>query len=230
VETYQKLSEIDVSKHIEKKGSFSYLSWPFAVHQLRLAAPFAVWEVKRFEGKPYLHTELGYFVEVSVTVDGIELSQIHPVLNARNQPILAPTPFDINTSIQRCLVKAIALHGLGLSIYAGEDLISAPSEKRATGPGNASQGPDLSTMEEQLDSLEPEIKKLALERYQSIMAAAKVESWVMASNLFYSLDNDSKLLVWEMLKQFPAVRRQIKQHSDKAPSSPDYVPGEDHGE
>ena len=50
------------------------------------------------------------------------VTQIHPVLDARNRPILAPSSFDINTSIQRCLVKATALHGLGLYIYAGEDL------------------------------------------------------------------------------------------------------------
>lgn len=120
--TFVKLSKVDVSKHIEKKGQFSYLSWPFAVSQLRQAEPSAVWEVVRFEGLPYLKTELGYFVEVAVTVNGITLSQIHPVLDARNKAIPAPSPFDINTSIQRCLVKAIALHGLGLGIYAGEDL------------------------------------------------------------------------------------------------------------
>lgn len=63
-----------------------------------------------------------------MTVQGVTLSQIHPVLDAKNRPILAPTSFDINTSIQRCLVKAIALHGLGLSIYAGEDLPIAEAE------------------------------------------------------------------------------------------------------
>jgi hypothetical protein len=225
METYQKLSEIDVSKHIEKKGSFSYLSWPFAVHQLRLASPSATWEVKRFNGVPYLHTELGYFVEVSVTVDGIELSQIHPVINSRNQPILAPTPFDINTSIQRCLVKAIALHGLGLSIYAGEDLISTPSEKRATGPENALPVPELSSEEELIDNIPDDIKKKAAERFQSIMAAAKGQAWIMASNLFYSMDNDSKLLIWEMLKPYPAIRKQIKQQQDSAPIAPAYEPG-----
>ncbi len=50
------------------------------------------------------------------------LSQIHPVLDGKNRPMFEPTAFDINTSIQRCLVKAIALHGLGLYVYAGEDL------------------------------------------------------------------------------------------------------------
>ncbi|MBX3649079.1 MAG: DUF1071 domain-containing protein [Rhodocyclaceae bacterium] len=119
---FRRLFEIDVAKYVEKKGQFSYLSWPYAVAQLRLADPAASWEVKRFAGLPYLVTELGVFVEVAVTVQGVTLSQIHPVLDAKNRPILAPTSFDINSSIQRCLVKAIALHGLGLAIYAGEDL------------------------------------------------------------------------------------------------------------
>ena len=120
--SFARLNAINVSDHIEKKGAFSYLSWPFAVAQLRLADPVAGWEVKRFDGLPYLKTECGYFVEVAVTVEGVRLSQIHPVLDARNKVIAEPIAFDINTSIQRCLVKAIALHGLGLYIYAGEDL------------------------------------------------------------------------------------------------------------
>jgi hypothetical protein len=122
VNHFARLSAINVSEHIERKGGFAYLSWPFAVAQLRLADPSACWEVRRFNDLPYLGTEIGFFVEVAVTVQGVTLSQIHPVLDGRSRPILAPTPFDINTSIQRCLVKAIALHGLGLYIYAGEDL------------------------------------------------------------------------------------------------------------
>ena len=122
VNSFARLSAINVNDHVEKKGGFSYLSWPYAVSQLRLADASAVWEVRRFNGLPYLATEAGVFVEVAVTVQGITLSQIHPVLDGRNRPLLAPTAFDINTSIQRCLVKAIALHGLGLYIYAGEDL------------------------------------------------------------------------------------------------------------
>ena len=119
---FKNLTGINVSDHIEKKGEYSYLSWPFAVQQLRLADPTATWEVRRFDGLPYLKTETGYFVEVAVTVQGITLSQIHPVLDDEHRPIAAPTCFEINTSIQRALVKAIALHGLGLCVYAGEDL------------------------------------------------------------------------------------------------------------
>lgn len=120
--SFVRLNAINVSAQLEMKGPFSYLSWPFAVAELRTADPAACWEVKRFDGLPYLATETGFYVEVAVTVAGVTLSQIHPVLDTRNRPILAPNAFDINTSIQRCLVKAIALHGLGLSVYAGEDL------------------------------------------------------------------------------------------------------------
>ena len=102
---FARLNQINVSEHIEKKGAFNYLSWPFAVAQLRLADPTASWVVCRFEdGLPYLKTETGYFVEVAVTVQGMMLSQIHPVLDAKNRPLSEPTSFDINTSIQRCLV------------------------------------------------------------------------------------------------------------------------------
>lgn len=64
----------------------------------------------------YLASEAGIFVEVALTLQGVMLSQIHPVLDGRNRPLLAPSAFDINTSIQRCLIKAIALHGLGLYV------------------------------------------------------------------------------------------------------------------
>ena len=130
---FARLNQINVSDHVEKKGDFSYLSWPYAVAQLRLADPAAFWEVRRFDGLPYLKTETGYFVEVAVTVQGVTLSQIHPVLDGKNRPIFEPTAFDINTSIQRCLVKAIALHGLGLYVYAGEDL---PDGEKRRDPTN----------------------------------------------------------------------------------------------
>lgn len=134
VNHFARMNAINVSEHIEKKGGFSYLSWPFAVAQLRLADPTATWEVRRFNGLPFLHTETGVFVEVAVTVQGVTLSQIHPVLDGRNRPLIAPTSFDINSSIQRCLVKAIALHGLGLYIYAGEDLPQPVSGDAANDP------------------------------------------------------------------------------------------------
>ena len=108
---------------MEKKGQFNYLSWAYAVEELRKLKPDATWRVIKDEnGFPYTSTPAGHFVEVEVTVDDISLSQIHPVLDHRNQSIEQPNAFQINTSIQRCLAKAIALHGLGLYIFRGEDL------------------------------------------------------------------------------------------------------------
>lgn len=136
-----KLIGIDVNEYTEKKGNFTYLSWAFAVTKLIEHYPKATWEVKRFpmmvwdtDGEvkrlravpemqvPYMRTDTGYFVEVEVVIDGVPRSQVHPVLNHQNKPIASPSSFEINTAIQRALAKAIALHGLGLYIYAGEDL------------------------------------------------------------------------------------------------------------
>lgn len=133
---FKTLSEINVNNHVEQKGKFNYLSWAWAVAELRLASPTATWEVVKTDGLPFCKTECGYFVEVSVTVEGITLSQIHPVLDNQNKTIPVPNAFQINTSIQRCLVKAIALHGLGLYIYAGEDL---PDTDDPPAPGRAAQ-------------------------------------------------------------------------------------------
>lgn len=128
---FAELAVIDVSKHVEKKGRFSYLSWSWAVDQLLKKYPDATWQVVRFDGLPYMKTEVGYFVEVEVTVNNITRSQIHPVLDNYNKPIAKPTSFQINSSIQRCLAKAIALHGLGLYIYSGEDIPHDDEPKQA---------------------------------------------------------------------------------------------------
>tara|TARA_R100000700_G_scaffold41208_1_gene60511 strand:- start:3151 stop:3729 length:579 start_codon:yes stop_codon:yes gene_type:complete len=120
---FETLRKHNVSDYMEKKGQFNYLSWAYAVEELRKLKPNATWRVIKDEnGYPYTSTPAGHFVEVEVTVDDISLSQIHPVLDHRNQTVENPNAFQINTSIQRCLAKAIALHGLGLYIFRGEDL------------------------------------------------------------------------------------------------------------
>lgn len=173
--TFSKLAKLNCTGHVEKKGKFSYLSWPWAVQMLRENAPTATWEVLRFDGLPYLRTDMGYFVEVAVTVDGITLSQIHPVLNGNNRPIESPTVFDINTSIQRCLVKAIALHGLGLYIYAGEDL--PPGEAGSEDGGTTYTELDMKALDELreeamkgTDALREKWKAIGKARRDTLMA------------------------------------------------------------
>ena len=123
---FEKLSKVNVNKHKKKKGQFDYLSWPLAIQELLKVCPDAHWVVHEYQNEdgltaPYMTTNAGCFVRVSVTCDEITRSQVHPVTDNRNQTIPQPTAQDINTSIQRCLAKAIALHGLGLYIFAGED-------------------------------------------------------------------------------------------------------------
>lgn len=168
------LNEIDCSANMEKKGNFSYLSWPFAIAELKNKHPGATWEVKRFDGMPYCKSELGYFVEVEVTVAGVTHSQIHPVLNNRNKPIEKPTVFEINTSIQRCMVKAIALHGLGLYIYAGEDLPQISDSSIDSSLNSASTVEEIEDIYRSLpkDKRGPITKKCA-ERKSQILAAQK---------------------------------------------------------
>ena len=125
---FTELDRVDVTKHIEKKGKFSYLSWAYAVRELKKRHPEATWVVHEYgeNAVPFISTECGFFVKVSVIVNDVEMTQVHPVLNHQNQPIAAPNSFQINTSIQRCLAKAIALHGLGIHLFAGEDLPPSP--------------------------------------------------------------------------------------------------------
>lgn len=128
---YETLSEIDVGKFIEKKGAFSYLSWADAVNVLLKHYPEAVWRViSDNNGYPYVSTPAGCFVTVELTIEGIPRTQVHPVLDHRNKSVKEPDAFQINTSIQRALAKAISLHGLGLYIYRGEDLPEAPPAYR----------------------------------------------------------------------------------------------------
>ncbi|MGH1263464.1 DUF1071 domain-containing protein [Bacillus cereus] len=140
---FAEMAGMDVTKYLEKKNGFSYMSWAHAVEQLKRKHPDAKINVKRFPEPetggllvPYIRTALGYFVEVEVIVNGVSVSEPFPVLDFRNKPIAKPTTFDINNSIQRAKVKAIAGHGLGLYVYAGEDL---PVDSDDKGPNQAPQ-------------------------------------------------------------------------------------------
>ncbi len=117
---YLELRKIDVSNHIEKKNGLSYLSWAWAVDQLLQQDPSATWEYK--EPAKYGETLM---VFCTVKAFGKEMTAQLPVMDYRNKAIPNPDAFAVNTAMQRALAKAIALHGIGLYIYAGEDI---PSE------------------------------------------------------------------------------------------------------
>ena len=128
---FEQLNNINVQDKIEKKGNLSYLSWAFAWEQLKIKHPKAQYKVyERENGIIYWTDGKTAWVKVSVTVDDIEHIEYLPIMDYKNKsiPVDQVSSFNVNTSIQRALTKAIARHGLGLYIYAGEDIPSAEKD------------------------------------------------------------------------------------------------------
>ena len=121
--TYTTLAAINVNDHTEKKGTLTYLSWAWAVDQLLRHDPDASWDYRCWSDQPVciLHDGTA-MVCCTVTVGGRSKTAWLPVMDNKNRAIVGPDAFAINSAMQRALVKAIALCGLGLYIYAGEDL------------------------------------------------------------------------------------------------------------
>ncbi len=114
---YLELRNVDVSDKIERKNGLSYLSWAWAVDTLLQKDPQATWTY----GQPVMFGET-VMVFCTVNAFGKSMTAQLPVMDYRNKAIPSPDAFAVNTAMQRALTKAIALHGLGLSLYVGEDL------------------------------------------------------------------------------------------------------------
>lgn len=147
---FETLSKIDVSGHVEKKMGLSYLSWAWCWQTLKTTYPDTpVPKITKYKEMlltkngyeltdrevPYLTTPTGTMVEVTVSIKGVDYTQSLYVMDNRNKVVVNPTIGQINKTIQRCTVKAIAMAGLGLNLYAGEDLpmgdISEQDKKKA---------------------------------------------------------------------------------------------------
>ena len=167
--SFEKLYNIDVSSYIEKKNGLNYLSWANAIAEFKKVHPNMTFEVKKFEnGLPYVYDEnTGYMVFTSVTVDGLTLEMWLPVMDSANNamkskpytiktkykefPVQAATMFDINKTIMRCLTKNLAMFGLGLRVYNGEDLPEEvqhfePPKKTKAKKEEAPSGEDIKKM------------------------------------------------------------------------------------
>jgi hypothetical protein len=124
---YAKLRAIDVSKQVKQKGKFNYISWAYAVDQLLQLDPKANWEYKFFKNAdgldvPYCMIGETAMVFCTVTAFDKQMTAQLPVLSMNNQPVPKPNSAQINNAMQRALTKAIALHGLSLYLYQGEDI------------------------------------------------------------------------------------------------------------
>lgn len=154
MEVFEALNSINVNGHTEKKktgnAELTYLSWPFAWAEVKKRYPDAHYEVEKFNGLPYVFDPAtGYLVYTTVTIEGVTHEMWLPVMDGSNKAmkdkpytytsgygqyqkektVEAATMFDVNKTIMRCLVKNLAMFGLGLYIYAGEDLPEGEKEE-----------------------------------------------------------------------------------------------------
>ena len=140
---FEVLNGINVNGHTEGRNGLTYLSWVWAIAEVMKRCPDMQHEVVKFDGLPYVYDEkTGYMVYTKVTIQGVTREMWLPVMDSANKAmkaapykyidkkgnertVEAATMFDINKTIMRCLTKNLAMFGLGLYIYAGEDLPEA---------------------------------------------------------------------------------------------------------
>ena len=133
---FAELNTLNVSDKTEKKNGLTYLSWAWAWGELKKRFPESTYTVYENRDGLFYHTDgKTCWVKTGVTVNGLEHIEYLPVMDFKNRSIPADqvTSFDVNKAIQRSLTKAVARHGLGLYIYAGEDLPEDDNEAPKTG-------------------------------------------------------------------------------------------------
>ena len=187
--TFDVLSSINVNDKVEKKSNLTYLSWAWAWAEVKKACPDASYKIiyDKYVNKPYFYDEnLGYMVMTEVTIEGETLEMWLPVMDGANKAMMnkpytykgnawvngkkvevdktveAATMFDINKTLMRCLTKNLAMFGLGLYIYAGEDLpesdttpatpVQAPTRAQAQAqPQQPAPAPELAELKKGTD-------------------------------------------------------------------------------
>jgi len=183
------LLTLNVNDHTEKKANLTYLSWAWAWAEALKADPNAHYQVqmwgKQGEEKCYMDINGTCMVWVTVTMFGKPMTCQLPVMDHRNKAIPNPDAFQVNTAIMRCMTKALSLHGLGLYIYAGEDL------------------PEMDTT--LIDNIALAIRTA----YENGDEAGMYGEWESIT------DNDVRTAVWQALKPDSKVRSAIKAYKEK---------------
>ena len=157
---FEVLNAIDCNEHVEKKNDLSYLSWAWAWQIVKKNYPDAFYTIYENASGLFYHTDgKTCWVKTGVTINGLEHIEYLPVMDFKNKsiPLNAVTSFDVNKAIQRSLTKAVARHGLGLYIYAGEDW---PEEAKMQKAEKESAMEDQAVNEMMAATSNEEIKKV----------------------------------------------------------------------
>ena len=168
------LNSIDVNDKVEKKNGLTYLSWAYAWGEVKKRYPDANYKVyEDFNGCIYFNDGRTAWVKTGVIINGIEHIEYLPIMDYKNKsiPLEQITSFDVNKTIQRSLTKAVARHGLGLYIYAGEDLPETPEKTSENKP------PKVETKENKAED-----KKQDYDFKKDIEKALKNDKQVVSDN------------------------------------------------
>ena len=179
----------NVNEHVEKKNGLSYLSWAWAWAEALKADPTATYKVEMFNCKCYMEINGTAMVFVTVTMFDKPMTCQLPVMDYRNKAILNPDAFAVNTAIMRCMTKALALHGLGLYLYSGEDV---PEEGRSV-IITPTQGAQDNIPIEDLRYLE----EVAIELIAMCEQGEPLGAWLKLEG--ENLDAEQKIALWTLL-------------------------------
>jgi hypothetical protein len=188
-ELIAKLLATNVNGHLEKKNGLSYLSWAWAWAEALKADSDATYRVEMFDGKCFMDINGTAMVFVTVTMFKKPMTCQLPVMDYRNKAIPNPDAFAVNTAIMRCMTKALALHGLSLYIYAGEDL---PEEGRSV-VITPTQGAQDNIPPEELQYLQ----EMAVELIATCEQGDPKAAWDKLEG--ENLDGEQKMALWTLL-------------------------------
>jgi hypothetical protein len=202
--TIENLLKTNVNDHTEKKNNLTYLSWAWAWAEALKADPKAVFKVEMFDGKCYMDINGTAMVWVTVTMFDKPMTCQLPVMDYRNKPIPNPDAFAVNTAIMRCMTKALSLHGLGLYIYAGEDLPDEGDVPKK-GPG-AVVTPRGGIGEDLPEEVKEFLRDLALSAEELVSKGQAVDALAMIDQ--QALEADQR--VWLANQMSSTVRSALK--------------------
>ena len=206
---FTELNVINVNDKTDNKGGLTYLSWAWAWGELKKKHPDAVYTVYENDKGWNYHTDGRYaWVKTGVTVNGIEHIEYLPVMDYKNKSIPADriTAFDVNKTIQRSLTKAIARHGLGLYIYAGEDLPDENDGLANDRPSVTAEQTKKNISEEQQANanMQKKVTKREAVTLDGMIRSAKVDiKEVLAHFNVKSLDEMTKEQYAQCIKMLP---------------------------
>ncbi len=200
---YTEIRSINVNTHIEKKNGLSYLSWAWAVDQLLLLDSDASWEY----GEPRRFGET-LMVFCTVTAFGKRRTAQLPVMDYYNRAIPNPDAYQVNTAMQRCLAKAISLHGIGLYIYAGEDLPEEETKAKESEIKVKPSSTKIIPIAGAMDAFTREEQELLHVIGEKITHLTETDKLEEATHILGSLTNEEKVAVWSLLGS--KVRSQLK--------------------